>query len=360
LINIFSAEFIVFLEYLIFIAEYNLTDMKKLSFFIYLVFISLVPQCTTAQDTQIRGFIEFLTSYVDKKVYFGIGEQDLFITSSLSDRISFLGETVFKFDPFSSTNFAVSVERAIIYYNIQGNNDLMVGKIHTPVNYWNDTYHHGRVFFPTIFRPLLFSSEIVPLHTVGLGFKGHDLGDVRFGYEVFVGNGLGSSEIKDNDKYKSFTGAIHIKPGDKFRLGMSFYNDVISKGAEVEGKPMFWKVNQHIYTASVSRFAKKFEMIAEGTLAINHTDTTGSRQTFASYIYAGYRLKNKIVPYVRFDNLHYQEGEIFYNKNNATAIVAGIRYELNYLAVVKIEYQHQHSELLNNTNQVTAQFAIGF
>ncbi len=334
--------------------------MKKLRFFTYLALISLLPKCATAQDTQIRGFIEFLTSYTDNKVNFGIGEQDLFITSALNDRISFLGETVFKFDPYSLTHFSVSVERAIIYYNIQGNNDLMIGKIHTPINYWNDTYHHGRVFFPTIFRPLLFTAQIAPLHTVGVGFKGHDLGNVRFGYEVFVGNGLGSSEIKDNDKFKSFTAAVHIKPADKLRLGISWYNDVISKGAEVEGKPMFWKVNQQIYTASVSRFAKKFEMIAEGSLAINRTDTTGSRTTFASYIYAGYRIKDKIVPYLRFDNLHYQEGEIFYNKNNATAIVAGIRYEINYLAVVKLEYQRQHSELLNNTNQVTAQFAIGF
>ena len=49
------------------------------------------------QDTQIRGFVDFVTSYRNDQVNFSLGEQDLFITSDISDRVSFLGETVFKF-----------------------------------------------------------------------------------------------------------------------------------------------------------------------------------------------------------------------------------------------------------------------
>lgn len=334
--------------------------MKKAIFVIYAVLFFTIPKLSSAQDTQIKGFVDFLTTYSNKKVSFGFGEQDLFITSVLSDRISFLGESVFKFTPSSPTNFSVSVERIIIYYNIKGNNNLVLGKIHTPINYWNDTYHHGRVFFPTIDRPLLFSANIIPLHTVGAGFQGHDLGDIKFGYDLFVGNGLGSSVVLDNDKYKSITAAVHIKLADRLRLGISWYHDVVSNGADVEGKIINWKVNQNLFSGSVSRFGKKFEILAESTAGINHTDTTGSKTTFASYIYAGYKVKDKLIPYLRFDNIHYQSGELFYNKNNTTSLVAGLRYEINYLAVVKLEYQYQHSELLHNTNKVTAQFAIGF
>jgi|SRR6185437_1163964 len=334
--------------------------MKKLSFIICLVIFSASPKVSIGQDTQIKGFIDFLTTYSNKKASFGFDEQDLFITSVLSNKISFLGESVFKFNPASATDFSVSVERVIIYYNLKGNNNLVFGKVHTPINYWNDTYHHGRVFYPTIERPLLFAADIIPLHTVGVGFKGNDLGSSKFGYDLFIGNGLGSTEVLDNDKYKSITAAIHIIPVGKLRLGISWYNDVVSKGANVEGKIINWKVNQNLFTASVSQFGKKFEVLAESTAGINYTDTTGSRTTFASYIYAGYKVKDKIIPYIRFDDLHYQNGEIFYNKNNTTSIVAGVRYEINYLAVLKIEYQYQHSELFNYTNKVTAQFAIGF
>src|SRR5665647_1763752 len=95
---------------------------------IYLVLsvLSLLPFVLHAQNTQIRGFADVLATYEKGKTSFGFDEQDLFIT-----------------------------------YNIQGNNNIIIGKIHTPLNYWNDTYHHGRFFFPTIERPLIFGSNII-------------------------------------------------------------------------------------------------------------------------------------------------------------------------------------------------------
>jgi hypothetical protein len=313
-----------------------------------------------AQNTQIRGFIDGLSSYSKGKVSFGFGEQDLFITSELSDRLSFLGETVFKYAPSSPTEFSVSVERVIIKYNLVGNHNIILGKIHTPLNYWNDTYHHGRVFFPTIERPLLFGAEIIPLHSTGISFQGHNLGNLKFGYDVVIANGLGSQEISDNDKRKSFTAAVHIKPVENMRIGLSYYNDVIAKGANVHDRVINWKVTQNLFSGSVAYFGKKFELLTEGTLGINKTDTTGSKNTIASYIYTGYKINEKLIPYVRLDNINYQEGEIYYHKDNTTAFVAGIRYQINYLAVIKLEYQHQHLQTEGNLDKLTMQFAIGF
>ena len=313
-----------------------------------------------AQRTQIKGFADIVNTYENGKTSFGFDEQDLFITSEVSDRISFLGESVFKYTPTTPTDFSVSIERIIIKYNIQGNNNIIFGKIHTPLNYWNDTYHHGRVFYPTIERPLLFAAEIIPLHTTGIQFQGHDFGKLRFGYDVVIGNGLGSTPVLDNDKRKSVTIAIHIKPVDNLRLGVSYYNDAVSKGATVEDKVINWKVNQNLFTGSVAYFGKKFELLAEGTFAINKTDSTGSKTTLAPYIYTGYRITKKLIPYIRLDYLHFENGEILFNKDNTTSIVGGIRYEINYLAVVKLEYQYQHAEIEGNINSITAQFAIGF
>jgi hypothetical protein len=312
------------------------------------------------QNTQIRGFVDATTALQNKKVSFGIGEQDLFITSELSDRFSFLGESVFKFTSTTPTKFSVSIERIVIKYNIAGNHNLLVGKHHTPINYWNDTYHHGRVLFPTVFRPLLFDANIIPLHTTGISLQGQNLGDMKFGYDFMLGNGIGSSDVLDNDKRKSITAAFHIKPAEGLRFGFSWYNDVIAKGATAHDVLQRWEVKQNLFTGSAAYFGEKFEVLAEGTLGTNKTDTTGSRQTIASYIYAGLKLKEKLVPYVRLDQLHFQEGEVFYHKNNTTSFVIGMRYNINYLTVVKLEYQHQHSEQEGNLNKVTAQLAIGF
>jgi hypothetical protein len=315
----------------------------------------------TFQNTQIRGFIETNASVQKGKLSFGFGEQDLFITSEISDRLSFLGETVFKFTGVQPTTFSVSVERVIMKYNIAGNHNFLIGKHHTPINYWNDTYHHGRVFFPTIYRPLLFDANIIPLHTNGISLQGHNLGDLKFGYDLMLGNGIGSSDVLDNDKRKSITAAIHIKPADGLRLGVSWYNDVIAKGAKDHDNEIInWRVKQNLYTGSVAYFGKKFELLAESTAATDKTDTTGKKNSFASYVYAGFKIKEKWVPYIRFDNLHFQGGEIYFHKNNTTSMVTGIRYMINYLAVLKLEYQYQHSELTGSSNKVTAQLAVGF
>ncbi len=334
--------------------------MKSICYLTCFLFLNFFFKIAAAQTTQIKGFVDVSTTFQNNKVSFGFGEQDLFITSVISDKISFLGESVFKFSPSSATSFGVSIERIIINYNIKGNNNLIIGKVHTPVNYWNDSYHHGRVFFPTIDRPLLFSANIIPLHTVGVGLQGLDLGNLKFGYDFFVGNGLESMEILNNGKNKSITAAIHIKPSDKLRLGVSWYHDAISKGANVHNKIIGASVGQNLFSASVSRFGKKMEFLAEATTGINHTDSTGTKSTMAAYMYAGYKLKNKLVPYIRLDALQFQQGEIYYDVNNTTALTAGLRYEINYLAVVKLEYQHQNSQLYNTTNKITVQFAIGF
>ena len=126
--------------------------IPRLAFILSLFAISLESssQNSIIQNTHIGGFIDALTTVQNGKVSFGFGEQDLFITSQLNDRFSFLGESVFKFTPSSPTEYSVSIERVVIKYNFAGNNNLLIGKHHTPINYWNDTYHHGRLFFPTI------------------------------------------------------------------------------------------------------------------------------------------------------------------------------------------------------------------
>ncbi len=323
------------------------------------------------QNTQIRGFSAASVYHLDKKVSFGFSEQDILITSDITDRLSFLGETVFRYDDHSTgTKFGVEIERVIMKYNIKGNHNLLFGKHHTPIDYWNDTYHHGKLFYPTVDRPLIFIANVIPLHTTGIALQGHDLGKLRFGYDLMVGNGLGSTEIEDNDKNKSLTIAAHIKPAENLRIGGSYYYDVISKGAAVhyhqddqerhEDRVVEWRTVQNMFTGSVAYFGRKFEVLAEATLAVNRTDTTCYKKTLGSYLYAGYKITEKITPYFRIDQVHFQKGEVFYIKDNRHAFQAGINYQISYLANLKFEYQYMKSEITGKRNKITAQVAVGF
>lgn len=338
-----------------------MTHLFKRLFFLVTFLFSIYPgSLLLAQNTQIRGFVAVNTVLEDGKFSFGFGEQDLFITSELNDDFSFLGETVFKYSPGSPTEFNVSVERVIVSYNYKGNHNILIGKHHTPINYWNDTYHHGRVFFPTIQRPLLFAANIIPIHTTGIALQGQNLGKLKFGYNFMIGNGIGSKEIIDNDKYKSITAAVHIKPVDRMQVGASFYHDIISAGAEVEGKVITEKINQQLYTGSFAYFGKKFEVLTEGTFSSNNADSTGMAHSFASYLYGGIRIKEKWIPYFRIDYLKYQNDEIYFNKNDTFSYLVGLRYEINYLIVVKIEYQHIDTETSGLSDLLNTQIAIGF
>jgi len=331
--------------------------MKK---FVLLFFLFYIHDAF-GQNTTIKGFVDVNTIIQDEKLSFNLGEQDLFINSELNDRFTFLGETVFKFSLSSPTTFDLSIERIVMKYNFSGNHSLVLGKHHTPLNYWNDTYHHGRVFFPTIARPLIFVDNFIPLHTTGLGIQGQNLGNIMFGYDLMIGNGLGSNDFTDNDKAKSVTAAVHIKPVENLRFGLSFYHDNISAGAKIhDGHILEHEVKQKLYTASAAYFGKKFEFLSEGTFARNNSDSTGSQNNFGMYAYTGVKLHEKFIPYVRFDYMDYDDGEIYFAKNDAISITTGLRYVINYLAVVKLEYEYQDRQLTGGSNKVTAQVAIGF
>ncbi len=325
--------------------------------------------CQITQSLIMRGYASITATYQNDTSNFGLGEQVLFFTSQISDRTTILAESVFKFSPGSPTSYNVSIERIILKSNIFGNHNLLIGKQHTPVSYWNYTYHHGVVFSPTIDRPLFFAAEIIPLHTTGIGLQAANLTQYKIGYDFLVGNGIGASEVKDNDKRKSITAAFRLHPiptgiGKELTLGMCYYNDVIARGAKMhDGSINHYKTNQQIGTASFSYFGSHFEGIAEGIAEYNHTDTMGTQKTTAGYLYAGIRFSDtsKLVPYLKADYIHYEKGEIFHmDGSNVFSLIAGIRYEINYLSVLKLEFQHSNNDLTGAANKVALQWSVGF
>jgi hypothetical protein len=183
---------------------------------------------------------------------------------------------------------------------------------------------------------------------------------LKFGYNMMIGNGIGSKEISDNDKFKSVTLAGHLKPAKNLKVGLSYYYDVISAGAEYRGRTALEKTNQQLVTASVSYFGSKFEVLAEGSVVNNNGDSTGVAQSYATYVYTGVRLKEKWIPYLRADYLTYHTGEIYFGNERTFSFVGGIRYEISYLIIVKLEYQQTQRQVSGNSNRLSAQIAIGF
>ena len=69
---------------------------------------------------------------------------------------------------------------------------------------------------------------------------------------------------------------------------------------------------------------------------------------------------------MRVDLLNFSSEEVLFpNKRNRGALI-GLRYEINYLTVLKLEYNYTESMSMANhssmthTNAINFQFAIGF
>jgi len=321
------------------------------------------------------------TGQIQRAIYASLGEQDFFVTSQLSNRISFLGETVVRPDIKSSSTFIPSVERAQLKIDYFRNHSFLIGKFHSPVNYWNDTYHHGRLFFPVIDRPLSFS-YLVPLHTTGMRLQAQNLGDLRFGYDFVVGNGISSTDIKDVDYNKSVTFAAHFRPIQQLRIGASYYYDLIK--ANVSGVHSGHSSASHTSIAtrfkgdiefqlmsfSAAWFDEKFEFLHEFCLNKTRSDSLGMADNFSAYIYAGYRL-NKLVPFVVVDYIDISDRDLHVNPLVYSRLAAGVRYEFNPYCNVKILAERLASEewfspkahnhaALPEVYELKIQFAYGF
>jgi hypothetical protein len=283
--------------------------------------------------------------------YFSIGEHDFFVRSNISDKISFLGEYVFRFNRNSPTNFLPSIERSFLKINYHNQHAIIAGKIHTPVNYWNDVYHHGRVFFPVIDRPSAFS-YFVPLHTLGMQFQGQNMGKLNWGYDVVLGNGISSTDNFQRGLSPSLTAAFHIKPIDGMRIGLSHYYDYLdqnSYGAHSgHGTAPDVPINNaysgplefQLSSFSFAYFSKKNELLLESSINHSKTDTLGLARNWSSFIYYGYKINEKNIPYILFDYLKTAANDLHVYPLEIRKIALGYRHEFNYLTNVKIQIEN--------------------
>lgn len=316
--------------------------------------------CQTKQ-TQFNGFghLEYAMMHKDSTdSYFNLGEHDFFISSKLNSRISFLGEYVIRFNQ-ATAYFRPSIERSLLRFNFTNNHNLIAGKIHTPVNYWNDVYHHGRVFFPVIDRPFAFS-YIIPLHTLGIQMQGQNIGKSGFGYDVVLGNGIASSDNFQGGISPALTMAFHFKPSNGMRIGASYFRNHLSQnvsGAHAGHSiapgvnPInIYKgpVNFQLACGSFAWFDKKWEILNEFAFNQNKTDSLGKAHNVSNFLYTGYRINEHQIPFILADYINVSSKDLHVYPIELFKLAIGYRYEFNYLVNLKAQVEQTWSRHSNH------------
>ena len=321
-----------------------------------------------SQDTQIKGFvnIDFGAGTDSSKNWnnnFHLGQYDWFVSSQVTDKITFLGESVFEHD---GASFGVDVERVILKYTFNNYFKLSAGKYHTPLGFWNNAYHHGEVIQPTIGRPLCLKFEDeggpLPIHETGISIDGSNISKANLGYNLLVSNGIGGTPITDNNTNKSVSGQIYSEPVENLRIFVSGLQDFVSantvtlQGDLIPENTEYMILNGGFMYSNIS---SPLEIGGEYYSISTGQSTTGTKMTSAAYAYLGYKIK-KCIPYFRYDMITYDDSSNYFTKNNLSALTFGLRYKMSAMSCLKLEYQMRTTDALKEETSVMLQFAIGF
>ena len=347
---------------------------------IFLLFVLSISAFGQGPRVLVNGFghLEYTLEHKNGKInsFFSLGEHDLFVQAKISDRISFLGELVVKYNDASPTKFLPSLERSLVKFNLNNKHSIIAGKIHTPVNYWNDVYHHGRVFFPVIARPSSFSN-FIPIHTLGIQFQGQNLGKLKFGYDVVVGNSLNSTDVFEAEFSPALAFAFHLKPVLGMRIGLSYsYDNMRENGYGAHSGHALGHMGHVMYNGpltfhtacfSFAYFKEKIEILNEFSNNITTTDSMGTAINFSNFIYLGYNIKEIHTPYFATEILMISNNELHNMPQERLKFIIGYKHSFNYLVNLKaqIEYNSQISSIsqpLDNGNTLSfrLQLAYGF
>jgi len=302
---------------------------------------------------QIRGFGDVDFSATDQKGSvsgFDLGQFVLHFASPLSEKVSYFAEVSFTAQP---TGYEVNLERNIIRYDYNDYFKMSFGKYHTPISYWNTTFHHGAWLQTTISRPEMvkFGGTDLPIHFVGLQAEGNiPSGGLGLGYNLGLGNGRSSNFAKDGDSgdvnnNRAWLANLYARPAQLygFQLGGSFYRDKLTPQAGTN-------FDEWIASANLVWNKQRPELLAEYA-NVHHRDLQTS-QTFNTtnyYVQLAYRLpwqENKWKPYYRFEYIHRPKVEPVWDFTGTAAVVdlvgslIGVRYDITNYAAFKGEYRN--------------------
>jgi hypothetical protein len=299
---------------------------------------------------------------------FQAGEFDLFLTSKLSDNLSFLTELVL--GPDVTNVFGPDIERYTLTYKKNDYFSVGVGRYHTSIGYYNTAYHHGLWFSTAEGRPIMYlfedSGGILPVHMVGINFSGAVPKTDKLGLHwIFeVGNGLASNSsvaesvqnFYSDRNYKATNVAGYMKPTflSGLQIGGSWYHDHL----DPTGVPM---VAQNIESLYIVYITSQWELLNEAVVLSNHL--IGTPETFRSPMaYVQFARKFGIYkPYFRYqyvsdavhDPVNLLKGE-YYGPS------VGVRIDFEEYAAFKLQYNHLFQSSQLPGNGLDAQVAFAF
>ena len=216
--------------------------------------------------------------------------------------------------------------------------------MHTAINYWNDVYHHGRLFFPTIDRPMNFKFFVLSCHWP----KGSRPESGKLNCRPTVGQFRCLDDVRHTDGFNfSYNASVHIRPVDGMRIIAGQlrcpHNNTVGKhfhagdSHATHNHDFTGEVRMSQLHSSIAYFGNKWEFLNEFAYIQTNTDTLGNANNFTNYTYLGYRLNDRFVPYAMFDFIRMSANEMHAKRCQGLKYALGMRWEID--AQVNLKFQ---------------------
>ena len=332
---------------------------------------------STYPSLRLSGFgdINFTASQQPgSKSGFNEGQLVPHISSALSSRVTYFAELSITARTDAGTGtppaagFNLEVERNFIRFDQSDYFKISFGRFHTPISYWNTTFHHGSWLQTAAQRPVSieFGGSFMPIHFLGaLGEGAVPAGGLNLNYYAGIGNGRSSVLSRAGDfgavnNAKAWLAGGFLKPDWAYGLqvGASIYKDKI----DAIGKP---EAREWIQSAHIVWTRENPEFIAE-FFNINHAAPGVGFNTSSQAWYAqvGWRLSfaDRWKPYYRYEHVHIPQADPVFHGTVASfyGSTVGVRYDISSYAAFKLEYRNQSLFGVKNFNSVWAQTDFTF
>lgn len=302
---------------------------------------------------------------------FSLGELDLFLTSELTEDVSVLAEVVL--EPEGNQETIIDVERYQIKYAPSDLLNFALGRMHTALGFWNQTYHHGPWFQATASRPVVYSFEdhggVLPIHEVGLKVLGAKaLPGVDVEYDVSLTNGRGRTPteitgLADLNSSKAVNLWLGLAPrgAPGLKLGGVARFDTIPKDPRVPARAD--SLEERILGGFATFQRGHAEVLAE-LIGVKHGEKRPGGRSFRTtglYLQAAYTL-GRFKPYYRFDSLDVADADPFYapETDDVRKHTAGVRINPTTWAAFKLELGHTRPDPGESFSSLVVQVAFTF
>jgi hypothetical protein len=108
------------------------------------------------------------------------------------------------------------------------------------------------------------------------------------------------------------------------------------------------------------------EILSESSINVTKTDSLGTASSYSTYFYAGWRIKDKHVPYLFADYLDIADNDLYSYPLNVSKFGLGYKHEFSPFICLKTQLEYQYythttdEHDVHNNLGIKVQLAYGF